>query len=669
MIADQLAVKQTPCAKGDSLAATVEPVVCRGTARWGASGAFTRYSLRLLRLLITLTLISNLANAVVPDTSLEDPYFSFDRQVVTIPMRDGVRLYTEIYTPKHRSNALPILLRRTPYGGAIKVPEPNRPSLFATAWRELVKDGYIFVSQDVRGRYRSEGRFCMLCPLANRSDALGVDENTDAADTINWLIANVRGNNGRVAAIGSSYLAWLAIMAAVRPEPALRAVVADSSPADMFLLDDFAHNGAVRASYLLEYSELVDTSRENRHFEFPVLDLYDLFRRPESMDDLARSMLGQAHTSWSDMSAHPVYDNFWRSRSLLIAANRVNIPTLTVGGWFDQEDGNGPLALYEQWRRSDSNHWNFLAVGPWHHGGSEEDGRYLGRIDLGSPTGSTFRQNVLIPFLDYFLKDRGPRPRQVTLYEAGLGEWRSFDDWPTGGRHSALYLRAGGRLSFTRPEKEQVATRDRYVSDPASPVPYRARPVEPSLGTLNGVQSHWEDWLAADQRFVDGRPDVLTWTSAPLGADLVISGDVRAILYASTSASDTDWIVKLIDAYPDRDADTLSMSGYELMVTAEIFPARFRLGFEEAQPVQSGAVLEYRLDLHPRLYRFRKNHRLMVQIQSSWFPLYVQNPQNFNPNTLAARKGSARPAVQEVYTSSAHPSHIEMTITEHGALP
>lgn len=587
-----------------------------------------------------------------------DPAAGFDHRNVMIAMRDGVRLNTDIYVPKNHAGALPMLMSRTPYG------IDGAAGRFTVAYKELVDDGYIFVFQDIRGRYQSEGRFVMQRPARNHADAKAIDEASDAYDTIDWLLKNVAGNNGRVGMLGVSYDGWTTAMALTDPHPALRAVSPQASPADMWLGDDFHHNGAFRLSYGFEYAAMMETSKENEHFAFDRYDTYDWYLSLGPLANVNAKYLHGKIPTWNDYVAHPDWDRFWQEQTLIPALTSVTVPTLNVAGWWDQEDFYGPVAIYRRLEPFDRSNLNFLVVGPWNHGGwNRAEGQKLGNIDFGSATSKYFRDSIEAPFFAHYLKDRGPAPAaEATTFEGGANQWRHFDAWPPKehATNRPLYFQAGGKLAFEKPASSAAAF-DGYVSDPAHPVPYRQRPIQP---TYDPRGSGWYTWLTEDQRFVDGRPDVLTWKTEPLTEDVAIAGDVTAELFASTTGTDADWIVKLIDVYPEMMTPA-AMGGYEFMVSNEVFRGRYRNSFEKPAAISANAVTPFRWSLHGQNYRFGKGHRIMVQVQSTWFPLIDRNPQTYVPNIFAAKASDYRRATQHVYRTSRYPSHVTLPVLTH----
>ena len=602
--------------------------------------------------LFTLVCLSTAASVYAQST---DSVFAPTETM--IPMRDGVRLYTQVYVPTKSNEPLPILLLRTPYGtGTLD------SARIAAALPELTADGYIVVSQDIRGRFKSEGQFVMLRQPRDPAHKKAIDESTDAYDTIEWLLKNVANNNGRVGMAGTSYGAWLSVMGMLDPHPALKAVVNQASPADMWIGDDFHHNGAFRLSYGFEYTYMMESSKQisdvttviDRH------DAYDWYLKLGALSNVNAKYFNGRLPTWNDFVNHPDYDAFWKRQGFAPWLNRVTVPTLNVAGWWDQEDFYGPLKIYELLERHDSAHQSFLVVGPWYHGGwSRSDGQKLGNIDFGSKTSEYYRRNVLTRFLAYHLKGKSnPDLPEALTFRTGANEWVRHDEWPPKPNvvERKLYFQADGALSFDPPPATAREAFDSYVSDPANPVPYRHRPIE--------VRSGWTTWLVEDQRFVDHRPDVLTWVSEPLKDDVVVSGKVIANLFASTSGTDSDWIVKFIDVYPEKYAPDPKMGGYQLMIGSDVFRGRYRNSFEKPEPLLPNAVNHYEIGFPANDHAFLKGHRIMVQVQSTWFPLIDRNPQKFVPNIFNAKESDFQQASQRVFRSGQYASYIAVPVVE-----
>ena len=577
---------------------------------------------------------------------------SYECKFVKVPVRDGVHLNTSVCEPSGQHAALPFLLTRTPYGIAADTAVGND-------YRFLAGEGYIFVYQDIRGRFGSEGRFIMNHPLHDPADRNGVDESTDTYDTVEWLLHHVAGNNGKAGVLGVSYPGFLATMAGIHPHPAVKAISPQAPMTDTWMGDDFFHQGAFRLSYGFEYAGSMELSSDmSVPLPIDTWDTYDWYRQLGPLSNVdARYYHGKVPT-WEAFVTHPSYDGFWRTRAVQRVLQSPEVPTLTVGGWWDQEDRYGPLATYAALERSDSAHRNFLVMGPWNHGGWRRAERRMPVVDSGTSEG--YLRDVEAPWFAYWLKGQGTAPRtEAYVYDAGLKRWRSFNRWPAEGASvRPLYIHAGGRLSFEKPTASETAF-DSYVSDPAHPVPYRSRPVEQ---TYDPRGSRWRTWETEDQRFVDGRPDVLTWRSEPLTEDLLLAGNVRARIVASTTGRDADWVVKLIDVFPDSVADNPSWGGYELMVAHEIMRGRYRQSFSAPKPLPPNTPLDFTVDLHQQSYTFQRGHRIMVQIQSTWFPLYDRNPQTWVPNIFRAKSGDFQAETHRVWHTPARASRVELDV-------
>ncbi len=628
------------------------------------SSLFPSPVVRGLAVAATLALACPVATATaIPvrpvQPTLADSLFTLNE--VMVPMRDGVRLYTKIFVPKATGPALPFMFIRTPYG----IGGANSTGL-ERGYDFLVRDAYIFVFQDIRGKFKSEGEFVMQrAPRRDRNDPKAIDESTDAYDTITWLLANVPNNNGRVGMTGVSYPGWLTAMAMLDPHPALRAVSPQASPADMWMGDDFHHNGAFRLSYGFEYATMMESAKDVQQFEFDTYDTFAWYLKVGSLANVNKDILKGKIPTWNDFSRRPDYDEFWRRQAMKGYLTQVTVPTLNVAGWWDQEDFYGPVTIYRELEKHDTDHRNFLVVGPWNHGGwMRGEGRSLGNIQFEQPTAQFFRDSLMGPFFAYYLHDKGTiHLAEATTFEAGSNQWKKYDAWPPKAGVSArnLYFRDNGRLSFDAPPKPAPAEKpfDAFVSDPAHPVPYRQRPIQ---ATYDPRGSGWYTWLTEDQRFVDGRADVLTWGTSVLDDDLTIAGDLTVTLHAATSGSDADWIVKLIDVYPEKGMSDPKMNGYEFMVANDVFRGRYYRGFEKPTPITPNQVTKFSVDLHTQAYTFKKGHRVMVQVQSSWFPLIDRNPQKFVPNIFEAKESDFVRAEHKVYRSAAYPSNISLPV-------
>jgi len=600
--------------------------------------------------------------------------FDYVKRDVMIPMRDGVKLHTVIVLPKGAKNA-PILLTRTPYKAMAQTTQASSAHLgpilsgYDNATEVIVEGGYIRVVQDVRGKYGSEGDYVMTRPLHGPLNPTPVDHSTDTYDTIDWLVKNVPESNGRVGILGISYDGFTTLMALVNPHPALKVAVPMNPMVDGWMGDDWFHNGAFREQNMayIDVQEATRGSEEKwwtNHF-----DDYDVFMEAGSAGELGRRHGLEQVGFWRKLLDHPGYDSWWQEQAMdrILAAQPLKVPTMLVDSLWDQEDIYGAPAVYKALKAKDANADKlFLVLGPWHHGQEIGDGSSLGAIKFNSDTGLYFRQEILRPFLDRYLKDGSPKAdiAPVTAFETGTNIWRRLPTWPAGcatgcNLHpTPLYLGAGLKLSFAEPKSNDQAF-DEYVSDPAKPVPFRARPSQP-IGYGNGLT--WPQWLVDDQRESSGRPDVLVFTSDVLTAPLKISGQPAANLVASTSGTDSDWVVKLIDVYPDEVAGDAAMGGYQLMISADIFRGRYRESLESAKPIASGQPLLYRFNLPTANHVFLPGHCVMVQIQSTWFPLYDRNPQTFVSNIFWAKPDDYRRATQRVYHGPGQASFIELPV-------
>jgi hypothetical protein len=621
-----------------------------------------------VRLLFS-TLLSATVIAPEPPRAGTPHAIEYERRELSIPVRDGTKLFAVALIPKGASEPLPILLTRTPFSAAGAFRTAELPSMY----RELAEDGYIFVSEDIRGRFGSGGEYVMNRAQRDPRDPLGTDESTDAYDTIDWLVKNLPNNNGRVGALGMSYSGWLAGLAGVGAHPALKAISPQAPMTDTWMGDDFFHQGAFRQSQGLEFAALMEfDTKQFRFLEIPEYDHFDFYLKFPTLDSLAKATGVARLPSWIGYSTHPSYDAWWQSRAMQNVLTKPEVPILFVGGWWDQEDILGSQLAYRTVEKADTRNWNRIVLGPWFHGGwLQPGGDSLGPIRLGSNTADYFRGSIQRPWFAWYLhgKGNGNFP-EAWAFETGENQWHTFDAWPPkSATQRNIYLRSHGKLAFDPPPASATSTAsgaaapphalahtaeyDSYISDPAHPIPYLPRPDDG-----NG----WRTWLLQDQRFVDDRPDVATWKSEPLAEDLTIAGDVVAHLFASTTGTDADWVVKLIDVYPDSVPDRPSLGGYELMVNADIMRGRYWKGFSEATPIAANAVTAFNVDLHQQLYRFQKGHRLMVQVQSSWFPLYDRNPQTFVANIFRARPSDFRAQVHRVWHTERFPSHVSVRI-------
>jgi putative CocE/NonD family hydrolase len=612
-------------------------------------------------ILLTALLCTAMPLARTQSTAAQTPAASFTMTQVMIPMRDGIKLNTHIFVPKDATGPLPLMLERTPYQA------PGNTNWAQGKYKALAADGYIFAFQDIRGRYKSEGQFVMQrAPVSVlKNDPKLIDEVTDAYDTVAWLVKNVANNNGRVGILGISYPGWTAAMATLAPHPALRAASPQASPADMYLGDDFHHNGAFRLSYGFEYATRMETNKEQARFEFDRYDTFEWYLRLGALSHVNEKYLHGKIPTWNDFVNHPNYDQFWQEQAMAGYLKQVNVPMLNVAGWWDQEDFYGPIKIYETLEKNDTKRQNFFVSGPWNHGGwARADGSSLGKIKFDSNTSLYYREQIEAPWFAYWLKDKGTLGiSEAITFQTGANQWKKYEQWPPRNltEDRKLYFHANGKLSFETPTNAGRAF-DSYVSDPRNPVPYRPRPIEATYNPADKGGSGWSTWLVEDQRFANQRPDVLSWETEPLTEDVTITGKLAAHLFAATTGSDSDWIVKLIDVYPDEYPKEPKMGGYQLMVANDVLRGRFRKSFEKAEAVMPYAVNEYVIDLHHLDHRFLKGHKIMVQVQSTWFPVIDRNPQKFVPNIFQAKDADYIVATQRIYRSKTAPSHISVPV-------
>ena len=594
--------------------------------------------------------------------------FNYIKRDVMIPMRDGVKLHAVILIPKGARNA-PILITRTPYDATGLTSHAESSDLgsiltgYDNATDVIVEGGYIRVVQDIRGKYGSQGDYVMNRPLHGPQNPTNVDHATDTYDTIEWLVKNTPESNGRVGILGISYDGFLPLMALINPHPALKVSVPMNPMVDGWVGDDWFHYGAFRQqgmSYIYDQ----EATRENAikwwtsHY-----DDYDMFMEAGSAGELGRRRGLEQVGFWRKILEHPSYDAYWRDQAVdkILAAQPLKVPVMLVHSLWDQEDIYGDIAVYKAIEPKDTNNDKvFLVMGPWHHGQMIRDGSQLGAIKFNSDTSLTFRKEILRPFLDYYLKEGAPKPNisPVVAFETGTNVWRNFKAWPMGCetgcsiKPTPLYLKDGLKASFSASASSRPGYEE-YISDPAKPVPFRARPID---------GASWSRWLVDDQREASGRPDVLVFTSEALTSPVKISGQPIANLIASTSGTDSDWVVKLIDLYPDQVAGQPNMGGFQLMIAADVFRGRYRESLEVAKPITANEPLLYRFALPTTNHVFLPGHRMMVQIQSSWFPLYDRNPQTFVKSIFWAKPEDFRKATQRIYHSPGQASFVELPL-------
>lgn len=598
------------------------------------------------------------------------PLYSY--REVMVPMRDGTRLQTVILAPLDAKTPLPILLRRSPYGVPDKAFTEVPDNL-----KQLAADGYIFVVQNIRGRFKSEGTFSLSEDM-RVEPGKGTVETRDAWDTVDWLVKNVPGNNGRVGIYGVSYDGYTAGATLLGPHPALKAVSEQASPVDQWMNDDDHRYGALRLSYDFEYAVYEEADKNaNTHFAFDKWDTYDWYLAAGPLSTLNDNYTHGKIRYWNETIDHPDYDAFWKSQAWVQALHASSVPNLNVAGFWDQEDPWGPWQIHRHAAEHDPDHTNLMVAGPWFHGGWRRAVATIGATPLGQDTSLAFRRDIEAPFFAYWLHGKGTKPDwSAKIFQTGSNTWRTYSAWPpAAAKPTSLYFHADGTLSFHAPATSEAGAHRDYVSDPANPVPYRQRPISP---TYPG--GDWRTWESADQRFVDHRPDVLTYVSAPLKADLTVSGPVAAELFASTSGSDSDFVVKLIDVFPEdvqkptwSDDDgpkpgefAWTSNGYELPIAMEVRRGRYLGSFEHPKALVPGKPVRWDVPLRDRDHVFKAGHRIMVQVQSTWFPLIDRNPQTFTPSIYSAKASDFVAATQKVYAAPDMASRIILPVVTPG---
>ncbi|HEX4786561.1 MAG TPA: CocE/NonD family hydrolase [Candidatus Sulfotelmatobacter sp.] len=621
----------------------------------------------LRSLLPWLIVVSAAAQQTSPQPTAK-PLFKL--QEVMIPVRDGVHLQTAILTPVDQAGPLPILFRRTPYG----VPE-KPPERMPASFKELAQDGYIFVFQNLRGRFKSEGVF-NLSSWVDLNDPRATNETTDAYDSIEWLIRNVPNNNGKVGMFGVSYDGLTTALALLHPHPALKAISEQASPVDQWMNDDDHRYGALRESYDFEYAVMEQADKnKNTHFEFETYDTYQWYLNLGPLSNINAKYLHGSIPYWNSSVEHPDYDEFWKKEAWVSQLHASTVPNLNVAGFWDQEDPWGPWQIFRHAEESDPQHTNFIVAGPWFHGEWQgPKGESIGIIPFGGhETAREFRENIEAPFFRYYLHGQGEKPAwQASTFQSGSNSWHTYAAWPPKeAKPTKLYLRADGTLSFSAPDAKNERVYREYVSDPANPVPYRQRPISPTYPA-----GDWRTWEVADQRFVDHRPDVLSFVSEPLDHDLVVTGPLAAKLFASTSGTDSDFVVKLIDVFPEYAQKNAwspeegpkpgqyaqSLNGYELPVAMEVRRGRYLASYEKPSPLTPNKPTEWNIPLRDHDHVFLKGHRIMVQVQSTWFPVIDRNPQKFVSSIYAAAASDFIPATQRIYCSPELPSQLILPV-------
>jgi putative CocE/NonD family hydrolase len=597
-------------------------------------------------------------------------------QEFMVPMRDGVRLQTVVIAKARQSEPLPILLTRTPYGVLTQETFDKNAAKEGSdwvpgSWKELAADGYIFVLQNLRGRFQSEGVFRLTSQYDPR-DPKQANETNDAYDTVDWLIKNVPNNNGKVGIYGISYDGLTTALTLLHPHPGVKAISEQASPVDQWMNDDDHRYGALRESYTFEYSVMEQADKnKNTHFDFDTYDTYDWYLKTGPLTTLNDKYLHGTLPYWNDVMLHADYDEFWKKEAWVNQLHSSTVPNLNVAGFWDQEDPWGPWQIFRHAQEHDPEDTNFLVAGPWFHGEwATPVGDSIGPVSFGGhKTAIEFRQNIEAPFFRHYLHGQGDKPTwKVTTFQSGSNTWHSYSDWPPKqSKPTNLYLHADGTLSFAAPVAGVPEYRQ-YVSDPANPVPYRSRPISPTY-----PEPEWRFWEVADQRFVDHRPDVLTFVSEPLDHDVVVTGEISASLYASTSGTDSDFIVKLIDQYPESGQNSAidsrsdgayanSMNGYQLPIAMEVRRGRYLHSFEHPEPLTADKPGQWQIPLRDHDHVFLRGHRIVVQVQSTWFPVIDRNPQTFVPSIYQAKATDYLPATQRIFCSPELPSHLVLPI-------
>jgi putative CocE/NonD family hydrolase len=604
------------------------------------------------------------AQPMTPAAMAEYVKANYTKYEYRIPMRDGKKLFTSVYLPKDAGKSYPFLLNRTPYSCAPYGADKYRGSLGPNEL--FLKSGYIFVCQDVRGRYMSEGEFVEMTPHKPvRKGPQDIDESTDTYDTIDWLLKNVRGHNGKAGIQGISYPGFYAAAGMIEAHPALKAASPQAPIVDLFFGDDAYHNGtfflAANFGFYAFFGkkktepELPDPNA--RRFDFGTPDGYEFYRALGPLANADEKYFKRESAYWTDLLDHPTYDAFWKARGLAQHVKNITPAVLTVGGWFDAEDLAGPLALDRALESQSKQTPHTLVMGPWVHGGwARGDGASLGSVSFNQKASPWFRDNVEFPFFEHHLKDKtNPNLARAYAFETGTNRWRTFNSWPPAGQTKQLYFRAGGKLSFEAPPASENPF-DEYVSDPAKPVPFVG------YTTLGMAQ----EYMVSDQRFASTRPDVLTYVSDVLTEDVILAGPIMPKLYVSSSGTDSDFVVKLIDVYPDDLPDPdpnprqVKLGGYQQLVRGEPFRAKFREGWEETKPIEPGKPFSLNFSMPDICHSFRRGHRIMVQVQSSWFPLADRNPQKYG-DIPKMKASEFQKATQRLFHEPGRASHLSFT--------
>lgn len=580
-----------------------------------------------------------------------------------IPMRDGVKLFTSIYIPKNQSQKYPIVLSRTPYSVAPYGEDKYKTSLGPS--RLFIREGYIFVYQDVRGKWMSEGQFVDTRPyIPNKKGKKQIDESSDTYDTIDWLIKNVNNNNGNVGTYGISYPGFYATASIIDSHPALKVASPQAPVTDWFVGDDITHNGAFFLGNFLFFSSFGQprpepTTKGASRIDLGTQDGYQFFLKEGTFNNLNEKYYKNQIPIWNDFIKHGTYDEFWQGRTPLPHLKKVKPAVLTVGGWFDAEDLYGPLKTYATIKKSTPGANNTLVMGPWAHGGwARGNGSSFGNVNFGSETSVYYREKIELPFFNYYLKGKGNFERpEVAIFQTGSNEWKSYKTWPPeNAKDVELYLQADGKLSFSK-TTEDNKTFDEYISDPKKPVPATA---EIRMGP-------GRDYMIEDQRFAAFRPDVLVYQTDELKEDVTISGAIAAHLFVSTTGTDADFVVKLIDVYPDTTSNRpetpthIKLSGFQQLVRGDVIRAKFRNSLTHPEPLEPGKITNVNFELQDAAHTFKKGHKIMVQVQSSWFPLTDRNPNQFM-DIYQAKQSDYLKATHRIYTDGKQQSHLSIKV-------
>ncbi|OQX95076.1 X-Pro dipeptidyl-peptidase [candidate division KSB1 bacterium 4572_119] len=592
---------------------------------------------------------------------------NYNKNSFLIPMRDGVKLFTQIYSPKDSSQIYPILLFRTPY--SIRPYGKDEFKNYLGPNKMYAREKFIFVYQDVRGKFKSEGEFIVMKPHKTvKKNVFDTDESSDTYDTIEWVLKNIPNNNGRVGQWGISYPGFQTVMGMIDAHPALKASSPQASPSDMWIGDDFHHNGAFRLMYTFGWlsshakSRATPTESRGKRFDYGTPDGYNFFLNLGPIKNVNENYFFNSVPTWNEYMEHGNYDEYWQKQNVLQYLDKIDHPVLNVAGWFDAEDFYGPLSIYYEIEKRNPNNKSILVVGPWLHGGwARSDGEKLGNIQFGSKTSDFFRKNVELPFFNFYLKDKGDlKLPEAIVFETGSNEWKTYNTWPPSNvKQKNLYFQENGKLTFAPPVKQSNNKSDVFLSDPGKPVPF-SQEIRTSQGHL---------WMVEDQRFASWRPDVLVYQTETLTEDITIAGPIIASLYVSTTGSDADWIVKLIDVYPGDANDNnpnpcnVRMGDFQMLLAGEVFRGKYRNSFEEPEPFIPGEVTKIEFDLRDKNHTFLRGHKIMVQIQSSWFPVIDRNPQKF-VDIYRADEADFQTATHRVFRSSIYSSHIKLNVLD-----